>query len=262
VNGASGNYGMGLPIQASDAAPHIDLGLRVIHFAMFAIFILWSIFFVYLLLKYRKRAGVAAQREHMGLFWSLLPDAIVLGFEILLIFFYAIPGWTRFKMDAPKPEDSTQIEIVAQQFNWNIRYPGPDGKFGRTDPKLIDFANPLGIDPTDPASKDDYVSVNQLHLPVGKPVLIRLSSMDVIHSFFIPEFRVKQDAVPGMRVPVWFTPTREGQYEITCAQLCGVGHAIMRGDVSVHTPEDFQKWLAEASAPPAEARAAAPIEQW
>lgn len=257
----NGNYGVGLPIQAADAAVQVDRGIIIIHWAMAAIFVLWSIFFVYLLVKYRRRAGVPAHREHMGLFWSLLPDGIVLAFELLLVFVYAIPGWSRLKMTPPPAEQSNLVEVVAEQFNWNVRYPGPDGKFGRTEAKLIDFTNPLGIDPADPTGKDDYVSVNHLHLPTGKPTLIRLSSKDVIHSFFIPEFRVKQDAVPGMRVPVWFTPTQEGRFEITCAQLCGVGHAIMRGEVTVHSPEAFGEWLAKASAPPLEAKATA-VEQW
>ena len=258
----NGNYRVGLPVQASTFAKDIDFGIYVIHAAMFVIFALWSVFFVYLLIRYRRKEGVSVQREHMGLLWSLMPDAFILAFELLLVFLYAIPGWSRIKMNAPRPEDSNLVEIVAEQFNWNVRYPGPDGKFGRTSAQLIDFANPLGIDPSDPAGKDDTVSLNSLHIPLGKPTLARLMSKDVIHSFSIAEFRVKQDAVPGMRIPVWFTPMAAGTYEISCAQLCGVGHAIMRAEVVAEAPEDFGKWLAAASAPAVEAKAAAPIEPW
>jgi len=151
-------------------------------------------------------------------------------------------------------------DVVAEQFNWSIRYPGPDKKFGRTDPKLVDFTNPFGIDAADEAGKDDVFSVNDLRFPVDRKVRVRLTSKDVIHSFFIPSFRVKQDAVPGMAIPVWFQPTLVGDYEITCAQLCGVGHAAMRADVKVLPQEDFDSWLA-GLAPKKEA-AAQVLEEW
>ena len=148
------------------------------------------------------------------------------------------------------------VRVVGQQFAWNIHYPGPDGKFGKTDPKLVDAqSNPLGLDRRDPAAADDFTTVNQLHLPVGKPAIIYLSSLDVIHSFALQEMRVKQDAIPGMSTPVWFVPTvtsddmkkRKGDekwsYEISCAQLCGLGHYRMRGYVTIDTPEQFQAWM-------------------
>jgi cytochrome c oxidase subunit 2 len=139
-----------------------------------------------------------------------------------------------------------------------VHYPGADGVFGRTDIKLLDLqANPLGLDRSDPAAKDDVTTLNQLNLPVNQPVIVRLKSKDVIHSFGVPEFRVKQDAIPGLTIPIWFIPnvttaemrTRTGntafQYEIACAQLCGLGHARMRGFVTVQTTEEFQKWMEE-----------------
>jgi cytochrome c oxidase subunit 2 len=132
---------------------------------------------------------------------------------------------------------------VGEQFAWNIHYPGPDGKFGRTDNTLVSAENPLGLDRKDPDAKDDLVTPNQLHLPVDRPVLVRLSSKDVIHSFGLYEMRVKQDAIPGMQIPVWFTPTRVGEYEISCSQLCGLGHYRMRGFVTVESQADFQAWL-------------------
>jgi cytochrome c oxidase subunit 2 len=147
-----------------------------------------------------------------------------------------------------------------------MHYAGPDGAFGRTDIKLIDLqVNPLGLDRSDPAAMDDVTTVNQLYLPVNKPIIVRLRSKDVIHSFGVPEFRVKQDAIPGLTIPIWFVPTvttaemrtrmgkPEFQYEIACAQLCGLGHARMRGFVTVQTADEFKKWMdekvAEASEP-------------
>ena len=156
----------------------------------------------------------------------------------------------------PRRAKRWSFEVTGEQFAWNVHYAGPDGVFGRTDIKLIDLqSNPLGLDRSDPAAKDDVTTVNQLYLPVNKPIIVRLRSKDVIHSFGVPEFRVKQDAVPGLTIPIWFVPnvttaemrTRTGnpefQYQIACAQLCGLGHARMRGFVTVQTAEEFQKWM-------------------
>ena len=244
----NGAFRWGLPESASTYAPEIDFGISLIHWAMVAIFVLWGVFFAYLLVRYQRREGVPAEYKHEGIWKSMIPDAIVLIFEIGLIVFYAIPGWGRIKIHFPKPEDSNTMEVVAEQFAWNVQYPGPDGKFGGRDPKFIDSTNVLGLDPEDPAGKDDIATLNEMKVPLGKPSLLTLSSKDVIHSFFIPAFRIKQDSVPGMRIPVWFEPTKEGTYEIGCAQLCGIGHANMRGDVQVLTDEAFQAWLKEQAA--------------
>lgn len=241
----NGNYGWGLPIQASTFAREIDFGIYLIHAAMIVIFVLWGVFFTYLLIRYRRRPGVPAVAKHGGLWNSLAPDIVVLIFEIGLIAFYAIPGWTRIKMRFPDPTESNVVEIIAEQFAWNIQYPGRDGRFGRKDPSFIDSANLVGLDPNDPAGKDDILTLNQLHIPLGKPTLVYLSSKDVIHSLFIPEFRIKQDATPGLKVRVWFEPTMTGKFEIACAQLCGAQHSNMRGDVEVHEPEAFKAWLKE-----------------
>ena len=241
------NYGWGLPVAASTFAPTIDFGIRFIHYAMFVIFVLWGMFFVYLLIRYKQRDGVRASYGEHGLFWSLVPDGLVLIFEIGLVVFYALPGWSRMKQNFPRPEDSVNLRIVAQQFAWNVQYPGPDGQFGRRDAKFIDSTNVLGVDPEDPAGKDDVILLNEMHLPVDKPVLIQLSSQDVIHSFFVPEFRIKQDATQGLLIPVWFQPNRIGKYEIACAQLCGNGHATMHGGVEVHSASDYDAWLKSAA---------------
>jgi cytochrome c oxidase subunit 2 len=241
----NGNYGWGLPVAASTFAREIDSSLSIVHWVMAFIFVLWAVFFAYCLIRYRSRPGrLASYPAHSAktTIASFVPDALVLAFEIWLIFIFGLPIWAHVKEVFPAPENSTHVRIVAQQFAWNIHYPGPDGKFGRTDPSLIDSTNPVGLDPKDPASADDLVVVNDLHVPLGKPALIELTSQDVIHSFFVPEFRIKQDVVPGMKIPLWVEPTMKGLFEIGCAQLCGVGHYRMRGDVHVESPEEFQAW--------------------
>jgi cytochrome c oxidase subunit II len=147
-----------------------------------------------------------------------------------------------------QPSDATIIQVTGEQFSWTFHYPGTDGQFGRTDTKLITNTNSIGLDREDPQAKDDIVSQNIMHAPAGKPVRVRLRSKDVIHSFFLPNFRIKQDAVPGMGIEVWFTPNRPGQYEIACAELCGLGHYRMKGFLTIDESQDaFNKWLAEAA---------------
>lgn len=149
--------------------------------------------------------------------------------------------WAR--VHGPAPATAMVVEARGEQFAWTFRYPRPDGTFGRVDPKLINVRdNLMGLDPADPASADDIV-VRELHLVVNRPVRVRIRAKDVIHSLYIPAFRVRQDAVPGMTTEIWFTPTREGDYELACSQLCGVGHYIMRGKVKVESQQAFDTWL-------------------
>ena len=141
----------------------------------------------------------------------------------MLIVAFAIPAWAA-RVDAfPRENEATVVRVVAEQFAWNAHYPGADGQFGRTDIKLVAADNPLGLDRSDPAAKDDFNSVNQLALPVNKPAILHLSSKDVIHSFSLIQMRVKQDTIPGESIPVWFTPTMTGDWEVNCSQLCGLG---------------------------------------
>jgi cytochrome c oxidase subunit 2 len=147
------------------------------------------------------------------------------------------------------PTDATVIQVTGEQFAWNFHYAGADGQFGRTDTKLITQANFIGLDREgDPAAKDDILSQNIMHVPVGKPVRVRLRSKDVIHSFFLPNLRIKQDAVPGMGIEVGFTPTLPGQYEIACAELCGIGHYRMKAFLTIDESDAaYNKWLEEAA---------------
>ncbi|MBI4481408.1 MAG: cytochrome c oxidase subunit II [Acidobacteria bacterium] len=215
----------------------------------FAILIVTGIAFVvvqamlgYFLWRFSDRSVARAAYWHesrpLEITWTL-GTTVILSILILV----GLRLWTRV-FSAP-PDDALPVEVTGQQFEWTSRYPGKDGAFGRTDPKLFSPDNRLGLDEQDPASKDDIVLVNQLYLPVDRPARVRLRSKDMLHSFFLPNFRVKQDTVPGMTVENWFVPTKEGDYEIACAELCGLGHYKMRGLLHVLSQEGFEKWLAE-----------------
>ena len=210
-------------------------------------FVLWGAFFVWCLVRYRKREGVPAAYSKGRRWFLWIPLLGVFAAEIWLIFFVGVPTWSTLMEKLPATEQAVVVEVVAEQYAWNVHYPGPDGRFGKREASLIGPANPLGLDEADPAARDDAVSLNELHAPLGKRVLVHLTSKDVIHSFFVPEFRIKRDAVPGMRVSLWFEPIRMGRFEMVCAQLCGLGHYRMRGDLFVESQEEFDAWLREQS---------------
>ena len=199
-----------------------------------------------MLLRFRRGAHPKADYRGVRGRWSTWIEGGVLVAEVVLLAFFSIPFWTRNVDAAPPPENqATVVRVVAEQFAWNVQYPGRDKMFGRVDIKLVSADNPLGLDRSDPNAKDDIATINQLNLPVDRTVLVHLSSKDVIHSFGLYEMRIKQDAIPGMEIPVWFIPTRPGDYEITCSQLCGLGHYRMRGFVTVQTQAAFDTWMAD-----------------
>ncbi len=147
------------------------------------------------------------------------------------------------------PADAVRIEITGEQFLWNMRYPGPDGRFGRTSPELYEaVGNTVGIVPDDPAGADDFIIQNNLVVPKGRPVELILRSKDVLHGFFVPELRLKQDTVPGLQIPLRFTATATGEFEIACAELCGLAHYRMRGFMKVVESDAYEAWLAEQQA--------------
>jgi cytochrome c oxidase subunit 2 len=252
---------LGLPALAAANGEHIDSLIGWTHIFMFILFIGWGAFFVFALFRFRKSrnpvANYAAVKSHA----SSYLEVGVLVVEMVLLFGFSIPLWAARVDRVPSESEALVVYVTGEQFAWNFRYAGPDGAFGKTDIKLIDIqGNPLGVDRSDPAAKDDVTTLNQLYLPVNKPIIVKLRSKDVIHSFNVPEFRVKQDAIPGLTIPIWFVPnittadmrTRLGkpefQYEIACAQLCGLGHYRMRGFVTVLSTEEFQKWMDDEQA--------------
>jgi cytochrome c oxidase subunit II len=236
---------LGMPVQASTHAAELDQMSVLVHWFMLVLFVGWGAFFVFVLLRFRKGANPRASYTGAKGQISKGLELGVVVVEVVLLVFYAIPAWATRVRDFPAESEAVVVRVIGKQFEWQIHYPGADNQFGRTDIKLISPDNLIGIDRTDPAAKDDIVLPNQLNLPVNRPVLIRLSSQDVIHSFGLFEMRVKQDAVPGLDIPVWFIPSREGQYEIACSQLCGLGHFRMRGFMTVQSDADFRNFLAE-----------------
>jgi cytochrome c oxidase subunit 2 len=159
-----------------------------------------------------------------------------------------LPVWNEYFEAAPPP-NALAIDVTGQQFLWLVRYPGPDGAFGRVETRLVDdVANPTGLDRTDPAAADDVTLINQIVAVVDRPLRVRLHARDMIHSFFLPHLRVKQDAIPGMTPEITFVPTREGVFELACAELCGLGHYRMQGQLRVVGPEQFDEALREEAA--------------
>jgi len=235
-------FWMRLPEGVSTYSDRVDGLFRLILWITGIIFVVVELLLLFFLFRYRHREGRRAHYTHgsnrLEVIWTIVPAVICVVLALL-----SRATWADIKQHIPK--EGVQIEITAEQFAWNIRYAGADNRFG---------------------TEDDVLSLNQLHVPVGQPVVVTLHSKDVIHSFFLPEFRVKQDAVPGLSTRIWFEGTRTGHWEIACAELCGLGHYRMKGFVTVETPEEFHKWLADQvaaaaaeNAPgPATAPAAAP----
>jgi cytochrome c oxidase subunit 2 len=238
-----------LPELASSNGKAVDDLMVYVHWLMIVLFVGWTAYFIYALWRFNAARSPKADYEGSK---SPLPKYTEIGvvvIEAVLLLGIAIPLWAKNVQQFPKPEDSTVIQIMAQQFGWNVRYPGQDGKFGRQDMKLIADDNIFGVDPADAAGKDDIQYYNgDIHVVVNKPVLIYLSSKDVIHSLKLLAMRITQDAIPGLRIPVTFTPTKIGRYQIECAQLCGGGHSAMAGGfLLVQSQTDFDAWLKSKS---------------
>ena len=236
-------YGWGLPFNASAHGADIDRLIYIVHLLMFVLFIGWFSFLIYTLFRFRSRPGhKATYKENHFKTPTYLEIGLAI-FELLLLFGFSYPVLHKMRNEMPSPDKAFNIHIVAEQFAWNIHYPGADGVFGKSNPDLISSQNPLGLDKEDPNAKDDITTINQLHVPLNQPVLIKLTSKDVIHSFFLPVMRVKQDAIPGVIMPVWFEAIKPGKFEIACAQLCGLGHYRMKGYFTIETPEAMQTWM-------------------
>ncbi len=254
-------HNLGLPLNMSIQGANIDEVNSIIHWLMAILFVGWGTFFIVSLVKFRASKNEKADYTGVKSHLSSLLEAAVAVIEIVILFGFAFPIWADRVTEVPESDEAIHLRVVAQQFAWNIHYPGPDGKFGDVRADLVDEQeNPIGLDRNSDFASDDFYTVNQLHIPVDKKIRIDLSSKDVIHSFSLPELRVKQDAIPGMAIPMHFTATmtseeflktqvgtaREGMgLEIACAQLCGLGHYRMKGFFTVHEDDEFQAWLDE-----------------
>jgi len=219
-----------------------DTLMYLIHGLILVLFVGWAIYFIVVLIKFRKsNHPTVTHAPHAHKISSTIEWGVA-AFEFLLLFAFSIPFWAVHQASMPTGKNIMEVKVVAQQFAWNVHYAGPDGRFGHTGAKFL-YDNPIGLDPNDPDGKDDITTMNQIYLPVDKPVIIRLTSKDVIHSFGVPAMRIKQDAIPGMTTSVWFTPSKIGQFEIACSQLCGTGHYRMRGIINVLSQSDFDQWI-------------------
>lgn len=198
------------------------------------------LFMAYCVFRFRHREGqrAAYEPESARLEWWLTVVTAV-GVAAMLA-----PGLFVWRQFVTVPEGASEFEVVGQQWQWNFRLPGEDGRLGVSDTKLVSPDNPLGLSPDDPHGQDDVViEGDDLHLPMGKPVKVLMRSIDVLHDFYVPEFRAKVDMVPGMVTYIWLTPTRTGTFEILCFELCGLGHPNMRGVVVVEEESDYRTWL-------------------
>lgn len=246
-----------MPDVASKSGEQIDNLTYFIYYLTGAVFILTQIVYIYFLVRYRARKGVRATYSHgdnrLELVWTAIPTAIFIG-----LWGYSNHMWLQVIHKKPPPE-TMEVAVTGRQFSWSFQYPGPSGELGRSDVRLLSADNVFGNDPTDPLTKEDFQS-SLLELPVNKAVQIRLNSIDVIHGFYIPNFRIYQDAVPGRTIDwVWFIPTKIGSYDLACSQLCGSGHYNMKAQVEVVSQEDYDKWykqkLAATAASPSPANA-------
>jgi cytochrome c oxidase subunit 2 len=219
----------------------VDALLNFIFYLTGAVFLLTQSVYIYYLVKYRKRPGSKAYYSHgnnkLEIIWTAIPTAIFIGLVI-----YSNRLWS--ELHSEPPADSVKVDIVSYQFGWDMRYPGADGKLGKVDTKLYSVDNKFALVPDDPAGADDFAST-ELVIPVGKPVHIYLHSRDVIHSFYVPQFRLYQAAVPGRTIAwVWFETTKTGNFQLACSQICGSGHYNMKAPIRVVTQEEFDKWQA------------------
>ncbi|GMW00833.1 MAG: hypothetical protein AMXMBFR84_19700 [Candidatus Hydrogenedentota bacterium] len=257
---------LGLPMLASKEGAEVDRLMLLVHLFMAVLFVGWLLYGVFILWRFRRSRNPKADPSGSRSRASYYIEMGVVAVEVLLLVAFSIPFWVKNVAALPSEADNPVIvRVVAQQYAWNVHYPGPDGLFGRTSPELMDDeTNPVGLDREDEHAADDVVKLNQLYLPIDRRALIYLASKDVIHSFALPEFRVKKDVVPGTRNFVTFTPSvttadlqkqtgdLDRTFEIACAQLCGLGHYRMRGFLFVVTGEEFDQYLKD-NAPSGEA---------
>ena len=243
---------LSLPDLASVHGKDVDKLIILVHYLMALLFVGWTAYFFYCLVRFRKGRNPKADHHGVTGHTSNYLEIAVAIVEIILLAGFAVPLWAKVVDDFPKPEENPiNMRIIAQQFNWSARYPGADGQFGKQDINLVSPSNPYGLHQLDESLKEkdlqgkDDISVvaSAIAVPVDRPVIASISSMDVIHSFKVFSLRVTQDAIPGMRIPIHFTATKTNTYQINCAQLCGNGHSSMKGIIKVVPQTEFDAWL-------------------
>jgi cytochrome c oxidase subunit 2 len=208
------------------------------------VFVASQLALAWLIVRYRSNGGRAQHFEGNNTFegiWTVATVILFVGLGVM-----GRTAWAQLHFNSI-PNDAMVIEVTGKQFNWFFRYPGVDGVFGRTAPQFVSESNPVGVDDKDPAGMDDVVTLT-LGVPMGREIKLIERSLDVTHGFYVRELRLKQDALPGMEIPVHFHADRAGDYEIACTQLCGSNHHRMRATLKVMPPAEFEKWLANEKA--------------
>jgi cytochrome c oxidase subunit 2 len=255
------NTWLGQPPNAAFHGTQIDDMIEFCHWFMLILFVGWTCFFLYCLYRFHHSRHPRADHDGLkGNTTTHIEFAVVL-IDAMLLLAFAVPLWTAQVYDFPSRKGTLQIHAIAQQYLWNFHYPGADGKLGKRSAQLVTATNPVGLNHNDPAAADDIVATGEMHVPVNEPVIIDVTSKDVIHNYSSPAMRISQDAIPGTLVPLWFKPIKTGQYEIVCGQLCGAGHGLMKAILSVDSAEDYKAWLKEAESLKAKPTASAAANQ-
>jgi cytochrome c oxidase subunit 2 len=232
-----------MPPVASRHGVGVDGVIHYLFDATGPVLLLGALVFCWFLWRYGRGrpTGSPATNARAERWWSIVPVIGMMALTEVGVVVKGFPVWD--EIYAPPPADAVTIEVTGQQFEWIVRYPGPDKTFGRVAPEFVEKANPAGLDRSDPAAQDDIVLRNGFHVPVGQAVFVRLRGRDVLHSFSVASFRVKQDVVPGILGRTLFVATTPGRYEIACTQVCGMGHYRMHGAVYVESPAEYRDWL-------------------
>ena len=254
------NKFFGIPPLCSENGEMVDNMLEIVHWFMTILFVGWSIFFVWVMYRYNKvRHPKADYRGVRGHATTHIEIGVII-VEAILLLGFAFPLWAQQSKDYPTGPNVLKMRAVGEKFNWNFQYPGLDGVLGRQHIKLVDngHGNPIGRDMKDPNGKDDFVKAGEMTVPLGRSVIVDITSKDVIHSLALTPMRMTQDATPGVNGQIWFKPTKIGSWPIICAQLCGPGHSGMKATLTVVKPDEFDTFVKDNSAAPASPAAAAP----
>ena len=254
---------LGMVPNASEHGFLVDHMLEICHWFMALLFVGWTSFFLYVICRFHKSRHPKADYHGVHSKASAHLEFTVVLIEAVLLLGFALPLWGKRVTGESFPDASEALRIhaIAEQFAWNFHYPGPDGVFGRQNIRYVGGSNLIGLDPNDPAGADDIVSKNELHLINKKPVVVEITSKDVIHGFALEHMRISQDAIPGSKIPAWFRPIVKGEYEIVCSQLCGTNHSMMKATMVVEDQAQFDAWQKEQAGlkQPAAPAAAAPV---
>ncbi len=246
------NRSIGLPEVASEHGHMIDHMLEMLHWFMLILFVGWTIFFFVCLFRFHRSRNPKANHDGVKSNASTHLEVGVVLVEAILLFGFAFPLWSVRVNEFPTGPDVVKVRAIAYQYGWLMHYPGPDGQFGRTHPDFYGTSTAqqqAGLDPDDPNGEDDIFLISEMILPRDRPAIVEVTSKDVIHNFALKSHFIAQDAIPGMHIPMWFTPTRNGDFDIICGQLCGAGHANMRAILTVVDNDEFRTRFEVGEAP-------------